>query len=103
MLKNLRTYDLAVRFYQATRSRRLPNGLTAQFGRAASSVALNLNEGWGRRTNADRLQFFHIALGSIRECQAIVALEQQAFTAEEIDLLDHLAAATYRLVKHQRG
>ena len=100
MLKNFRTHQLAVQFYQTTRSKRLPHGLTAQLARAASSVALNLAEGHGRRTRPDRLRFFQIALGSIRECQAILDLESKTFTAAERDLLDHLAAATYRLLHH---
>jgi four helix bundle protein len=99
MLKNLRVHTLAVQFYEATRSRRLPNGLGNQLGRAASSVALNLGEGWGRKTKADRAHFFQMAFGSIRECQTIVSLERGSFTEAEVDMLDHLAAATWKLIK----
>ena len=100
MLKNLRTHQLAVQFYKITRSKRLPNGLGKQLGRAASSVALNLAEGYGRKTAPDRIRFFQIALGSIRECEAILGLEAQSFTAGEKALLNHLAAATYLLIRH---
>jgi four helix bundle protein len=89
---------LAVRFYKTTRSKRLPSGLKDQLGRAASSVALNLSEGWGKSTTPDRHRFYQIAFGSIRECQAIVDLESQEFTTEEQKLLDQLAAGTYRLI-----
>ena len=43
-----------------------------QLERAASSVALTLAEGCGRRTRRDRLHFFSIAQGSAMECAAAV-------------------------------
>jgi four helix bundle protein len=96
----LRTSELAVQFYRATRALKVPAGLKGQLGRAASSIALNLQEGYGRQTMADRVRFFQIALGSIRECQAIVRLEQERFTSEQVGLLDHLAASTYKLIRN---
>ncbi len=100
MLKNLRTHQLAVQFYQTTRSKRLPCGLQAQLVRAASSAALNLAEGYGRRTAPDRLHFFQMAFGSIRECQSITVLESQQFSHQELALLDRLAASTHLLIRH---
>jgi len=44
--------------------------LRDQLERAASSVALNLAEGCGRRARRDRLHFFAIAQGSAAECAA---------------------------------
>lgn len=67
--------------------------------RSASSIALNLSEGSGRRTGPDRGRFFLFAMGSIRECQSIVELEPEAFDAVTRDLLDHLAASTYKLTR----
>ena len=40
-----------------------------------------------------------MALGSMRECQAILVLVE-AKDAELLDLADHLAASLYRLVTH---
>ena len=93
-----RTYELAVRFYRETRSCRLPGHLKNQFDRAASSIALNLNEGWGRSSRPDRNRFFTIAFGSIRECQAITQLEAKQFTKDQLATLDGIAARTYRLL-----
>ena len=39
---------------------------------------------------------------SIRECQAIFEVESEAFTASQKDLLEHLAASAYKLIKHSR-
>ncbi len=41
-------------------------------------------------------------MGSIRECQAIAEIEAETFTAAEKDLLDHLAASTYKLIRNSR-
>jgi len=81
-----------------TRSCRLPAHLKNQFDRAASSIALNLHEGWGRATRPDRNRFFQIAFGSIRECQAIMRLEQDRFSDDQVQQLDRVAASAYRLL-----
>ena len=102
-MKNFRTYQLALKFYQLTRNKKLPSHLSDQFKRASSSIALNLAEGYGKRTTKDRTRFFSIALGSAREVQAITSLEPEHFTLGEIDLLDHLAASNYNLIRPPRG
>lgn len=102
-ITSFRTYELAVEFYRETRSCRLPVHLRQQFDRAASSIALNLNEGWGKSGRNDRLRFFSIAFGSIRECQAIFALEPGALRATQARKLDQLAASAYRLLHTAAG
>ena len=69
---NFRTYKLAVEFYHRTQNLCLVRHLQDQLSRAASSVAINLAEGHGRKTMADRKRFFQMAFGSLRECQAIL-------------------------------
>ncbi len=59
-------YNLSVEFYKKGRNIFMPAHLKSQFERAASSIVLNLAEGSGRKTTADRGRFFSIALGSLR-------------------------------------
>ena len=69
-----------------------------QLLRASSSVALNLAEGSGRFGRKDQRQFYHIAFASLRECQAILALEGICNT--EIDSCsDKLAAHIFKLIR----
>ncbi len=70
-----RTYQLAVEFYQRTSKLSAPVHLRDQLARASSSVALNIAEGAGRwDTPTDRKRFFRMALGSLRESNAILDL-----------------------------
>jgi four helix bundle protein len=98
-MRKFQCYQLAVNLYQQTKTVRLPAHLKNQYQRACSSIALNLAEGWGKGISADRKRFWKIALGSIRECESITALEPQAFGTRQLALLNHLAASTYRLIE----
>jgi four helix bundle protein len=97
----LRTFDLAVTFYRQASALRLPVHLKDQLSRASSSVALNLAEGRGKSTRRDQLRFFHIALGSARESQAVLILADLV-GAESWMTLDHLVASLYRLIERAR-
>jgi four helix bundle protein len=44
-------------------------GLTNQIRRAAVSVTSNIAEGFSRQTAADKIHFYHMALGSCTEVQ----------------------------------
>ena len=98
-MRNFRTFDLAVQFYRSTQSLKLKGALRDQLQRAASSIALNLAEGRGRPTVKDQVRFFHIAFGSVRECQAIFELaamhEHPAYRQ-----LDSLAGALFSLIRN---
>ncbi len=98
MLENFRTYQLAVSFYKQIQCQKLPNGLQDQFVRAASSIALNLAEGAGRQSKKDQRRFFHIAMGSLRECQAVLDL---AFPTEHParQTADIIGAHLFKLIK----
>jgi four helix bundle protein len=97
-MKNFRTYDLAVEFYKSTKTLPLPGYAKNQFARAAHSIVLNLAEGRGRHTVKDQKRFFSISLGSLRECQAILQLEELDNTPEW-KKLDKLGAHLFKLIK----
>ena len=94
----LRTYELAVELYKECKRIRLPHFLQDQLLRATSSVALNLAEGYGKKTTKDRQRFFTIALGSVREVQAIIDLETKNM-GHLRDKVDNLAAGVYKLTR----
>ncbi len=73
-MKNFRTYSLAVDFYRQIKCHKLSKNLRDQLDRAASSIVLNLAEGYGRDSRADQKRFYTIAMGSLRECQAILEI-----------------------------
>ena len=95
-LTNFRTFERAVEFHRACKGLRLPAYLKNQLLRAASSTALNLAEGSGREYRKDRKRFYNIALGSHRECQAVLILSD-GVSAELTQLADHLGACLYKL------
>lgn len=94
--KNLRSHDLAVELYQQAKESKIPRQLKDQLVRSSSSIALNLNEGWGRRSENDRMHFFNMALGSLREVQSIIKLEK---LDELHSTADHLGACLYKLTR----
>ena len=72
-------HQLALATYRHTES--VPTserfGLTAQMRRAAVSIASNIAEGCGRRSNRELLTFLYIAAGSAKElaCQLRIATD----------------------------
>ena len=56
--------------------------LTEQLKKAATSIPLNIAEGYGKRSRADQARFFHIARGSAHECGAVLD------TSKVLDLVD---------------
>ena len=61
--------EFAVRVYEDTKS--FPDsekfGLTSQVRRSATSVSANIAEGFSRSGAKEKIQFYHIALGSLTE------------------------------------
>src|SRR5690349_473738 len=72
-------HRLAVATYRHTAS--FPSaerfGITSQMRRAAISIASNIAEGCGRRSNRELLSFLYIAMGSANElaCQLRIAAD----------------------------
>ena len=98
LIKNFRTFDLAADFYRRTQKLKLTGPGRDQLRRAAYSIGLNLAEGRGSRSRRQQRKFFDIALGSLRECQAVLVIEG----LESTDLgkkADQLGAALYSLIR----
>ena len=95
-LANFRSYQLSVEFHRQCRDYRLPGYLKNQLLRAASSVSLNLAEGCGKTSDRDRLRFYSIAMGSVREVQAALDLAPTQ-NARLKCLADQLGGAVYKL------
>jgi four helix bundle protein len=102
MRNRFRTYDLAVAFYRSSQRTQISGALREQLNRAAPSIVLNLAEGSAKPTVKDQIRFFHIALGSLRECQAIfeLALQPQHPVHQEAD---ELGAHLYKLILAARS
>lgn len=57
-------------------------GITNQMRRAAVSITSNIAEGFSRRSNKEKTQFYYMALGSLTE------LQNQLVIARDIKYLD---------------
>ena len=96
-MKNFRTYQTAKQFYQEAKDLHFQQPAKDQFQRALLSICLNLAEGSGKSTRRDRAKFYAIALGSIREVQALLDLHGYK---EAYDKADRLAAMTFCLLRN---
>ena len=73
-------------------------GITSQMRRAAVSIASNIAEGCGRRSNRELLQFLYMAAGSASElaCQLRIATDLGYGDATSAE---HLTSETKRVLK----
>lgn len=76
MLEKFDAFQMAKQYYWRCKELKIQKILQEQLLRASSSIALNLAEGSGKRTIDDQKRFYAIALGSLRECDAIIQLER---------------------------
>lgn len=77
-------HNLVISVYSATKS--FPQtetyGLTDQMKRASLSVSSNIAEGFSRQSPKEKVQFYHIAKGSLTE------LQNQLIVAKDIGYLE---------------
>ena len=73
-----KAHQLTVEIYQILN--RFPKtelyGLTSQIKRAVISIAANIAEGFSRKTNKDKIQFYCVALGSLTELQSHLVISR---------------------------
>lgn len=96
-MKNFRTYQLALSFYEECKRIKIRNRHTRdQFERASLSIVLNIAEGYGRITEKDRRKFYSIAFASLRETQCLLQLLKED---KLIQQSDQVAACLFQLVR----
>jgi four helix bundle protein len=99
VLKNFRSYQLAVSYYHECEKIKLPSHLKDQLLRASSSVVLNLSEGSAKPSVKERIRYYTIAFASLRETQSILELIRMSQKNPSlVKQADTLAACLYRLV-----
>lgn len=78
----------------------LDNATRNQLRRASLSIALNIAEGSGRRTKADKKNFLVISRGSTFECVAILDIikDEGDLSEKEFDLFYTLADELSRML-----
>lgn len=69
-------------------------GLTSQLRRAVVSVSANIAEGFGRKSQKDKLHFYAIAYGSLLESKNFFYLSHRLGYISEQELEDLLAQTT---------
>jgi four helix bundle protein len=75
MSQSLNVYDMALKFHVGAMTllpKRGYTNLRDQLERASLSIVLNIAEGAGRKSAADRRRCFTIAMGSLLECGALL-------------------------------
>src|SRR4051812_18713350 len=101
MLEKFTAFQMAKQYYWRCKELKVPRYLQEQLLKASSSIALNLAEGSGKRTNEDQKRFFSISLGSLRECEAILQLEK--INDQTLAILgDQLGAILFTLSRKER-
>ena len=96
-MKKLKTYQLAIKFYNNAKNLHLKEPLNNQFQRAILSIVLNIAEGSAKPSSKERRRFYTISLGSLRETQAILEIINHKNLIEEAN---KLGGYLYKLCKN---
>lgn len=75
-------------------------GLTNQIRRAAVSITSNLAEGFSRRSNKEKIQFFSTAHGSVTEVQSqiLIARDVQYLSTEKFSEIAEQSVQVHKLI-----
>ncbi len=108
--RNLEVYKKAKEFHYACLAvldtAKPANFVKDQLGRASMSIVLNIAEGSGKFSNADRRNFYVIARASVFECVAVIDIlnDQKKITLQEFESLlnnaDELSRMLYRMIQN---
>ena len=102
-MQKLDVYRVALEFHGVAMGLPKSKVLRDQLERASSSIVLNIAEGFGRETAADKRNFYVIARASANECGAIVDLLRTRASKAECDrailLLVRIVQMLSRLVR----
>lgn len=90
---------MAKDLYRSSQELHLKDPTKDQLDRASLSIVLNLAEGSAKETLKDRKRFYVIALGSLREAQAIFELLGDR-ALDQSHVADTLGASLYRLIRN---
>ena len=96
-MQNFRTFQMAKELHVEIKKLKLKGELRDQLERASLSIATNLAEGSEKMGIKDRKRFFLIAMGSLRESQALLEIaDLQALSG----MADKVGASLYRLLQN---
>ncbi len=96
MLKDFRSYQLALELYKKCEHIKAKAFLKDQLERASLSVVLNLTEGSARPSAKERVRFYAISYASLREVQALLEILEQK---ESLQMANQLGGMIYKLTK----
>ena len=69
-------------------------GMTSQIRRAATSIPVNIAEGWGREGTREYIQFLRVAQGSLKELETHLILCQRVDLARQDQVTPMLSICT---------
>lgn len=96
-------HDLVIFVYKITKTfpREELFGLVSQMRRAAVSVTSNIAEGFGRQSFKEKIQFYHLAYGSLVELQNqfLIARDVGYLSLEEFRTLSPKTDDTAKLLR----
>lgn len=97
-----KSYNLAVNVLKVAKS--FPQeeqfGLASQLRRSAVSVPSNIAEGFHRQTQKEKIQFYHIASGSVAELetQLLISVDVDYINPDKFKALIDEAAQSHKLI-----